>query len=84
MKLVATWAPEIAPAAAAAATASLKATSPVASLSRLSALMMWDTWPGSGRSAVVAAVATASVGVTMAPSVKATASGMAGTSQWMK
>ena len=81
-KFTATSVVEKPAAAAAAATASLKATRPVASLSRLSALMMCDTRLGNGSPAVVATVATASVGVTMAPSVKATASGIDGTSQW--
>ncbi|EXI79609.1 MAG: hypothetical protein AW12_02960 [Candidatus Accumulibacter sp. BA-94] len=66
---------------AAAATASLKATSPEASLSRLSALTMSTMRAGRGSSWVVATVATASVGETIAPSVKATASGIAGISQ---
>ena len=69
---------------AAAATASLNATSPVASLSRLSAETMCVTRCGSGRFSVVATVATASVGETIAPSVNATASGIDGISQCMK
>ena len=74
----------VCPAATAAATASLKATSPVASLSRLSAFTMCVTRAGSGTVAVVATVATASVGETIAPRTNATASGMDGMSQWMK
>ena len=71
-------------AATAAATASLKATRPVASLSRLSAFTMCATRDGRGMVAVVAAVATASVGEMIAPRVNATARGMVGMSQWMK
>ena len=39
---------------------------------------MWTTRAGSGSVSVVATVATASVGETIAPSVKATASGNSG------
>jgi len=68
---------------AAAATANLNATRPEASLMRLSPVRIALTRPGSGRRAVIDAVATASVGETMAPSANAAASGSAGISVCM-
>ena len=61
-----------------AATANLNATSPDASLMRLSPLRISVTRDGSGRRSVMAAVATASVGDTIAPSANAAASGSVG------
>ncbi|MNE29671.1 hypothetical protein D3C80_1231610 [compost metagenome] len=67
-----------------AATAKLKQTRPVASLSSDSPSRMCISREGSGESAVIAPTATGSVGDRIAARAKATASGTAGSSQWMK
>src|SRR5450432_2230701 len=67
-----------------AATANLNATSPDASLIRLSPLTMAVTRVGTLSLLVIALTATASVGEITAPSAKAAASGSPGTSQCMR
>ena len=69
---------------AAAATANLNATSPDASLMRLSPLRIVVTRDGIGSLDVTALTASASVGDITAPSAKAAASGSDGISQCTK
>ena len=68
----------------AAATAKRKHTRPLASLSRDSPSRMCIRRCGTWMRAVMAETATGSVGATMAARAKATGSGIAGTSQWIR